>query len=342
MVTRSLGSIAPVRCEANQGSVAGQLIGTSPVFVAMLEQLRCFAAIDVPVLILGETGTGKELAARTIHYLSRRVKGPLISVNCGALPDHLLENELFGHGKGAYTDAREASFGLVAQAQGGTLFLDEVDGLAMRAQVALLRFLQDRRYRPLGAAAECVADVRTIAASNTRLDELAACGRFRQDLLFRLDVASVVMPPLRDRPEDIISLARHFLAKAAAMLDRPRPELGDDAVEKLCGYHWPGNVRELENVMLRALLTECDVVRTLPLGTCRQSTASSAADDFSGGLKVARARRTRAFEQGYLAWLLRQTAGNVSAAARVAGTERRHLGRLIARHGIDLTAYRAP
>ncbi len=320
----------------------GKLIGNAPVFQEALGQLRCFARVNVPVLIFGETGTGKELAARAIHYQSSRASGPLVPVNCGALPDHLLENELFGHSRGAFTDAREASAGLIAQAHGGTLFLDEVDTLSMRSQVALLRFLQDGRYRPLGGGSECLADVRIVAASNARLDKLADAGCFRQDLLFRLDVASVLMPPLRERAQDILPLARHFLARAAADFDRPVPALDKQAEAQLLAHGWPGNVRELENAMRRVVLLHAGAVKTVPLAGAErvQPPAQPVADDFSGGLKCARARRTDAFERRYLNWLLAQTAGNITEAARVAGTERRHLGRLIQRHGIPVENYR--
>lgn len=331
------------------------LIGGASTFVRALEDLARFAAADVPVLIVGETGTGKELAARAVHYLSRRAAGPFVPVNCGAMPERLFENELFGHSKGAFTDAGEAQTGLIAHAEGGTLLLDEIDSLDNHSQAALLRFLQDRHYRPLGAGSDREADVRIVASSNACLNACAAIGTFRRDLLFRLDVAQVRLPPLRERREDILPLARNFLARIAGSNRTDPPSIGAKVAASLLAYAWPGNVRELENVIHRALLLAQgapEILRAPPVtddpadppllaatvaADCGDAGGSS---EFSGTLKEERARLNAAFERHYLSWLLFHTAGNVAAASRQAGTERRHLGRMIQRHGIDAKTFR--
>ncbi len=324
------------------------LIGESPVFREVLATVARFAACDVPVLIYGETGTGKEMIARALHYQGPRRNRPFVPVNCGALPDALVENELFGHSRGAYTDARVQQKGLVALAEGGTLLLDEVDSLSHRAQVALLRFLQDRQYRPLGAEYPVKADVRIVAATNADLGSLIGKGVFRQDLLFRLDVAPVRLPPLRERGDDVVLLAEYFLGLFAKQYRRSQPVLEHDIRQALTAYGWPGNVRELENTMHRvAILSERGHIESLPLGILSHSApvasrvAPSPPDmDYGGGLRSARARHQARFEDGYLRWLLGQTGGNISAAARTAGTERRHLGRMIRRAGLSAEAFR--
>jgi DNA-binding NtrC family response regulator len=260
----------------------------------------------------------------------------------------LFENELFGHGKGAFTDAREAQRGLIAQAEGGTLLLDEIDSLDPHSQAALLRFVQDKSYRQLGAGRDKTADVRIIVASNAVLEAHVADGRFRGDLLFRLDVARTELPPLRRRQVDILPLARHFLAKAAARYGLALPRIGRVLEQRLMDYNWPGNVRELENAMQRALLL-ADGADELPSNLRLGSTGfmfpgvspeSPESADFCGTLKTARALHNSHFEREYLTWLLRRSEGNITAASHAAGTERRHLGRMIHRHGIDPAAFR--
>jgi DNA-binding NtrC family response regulator len=234
-----------------------QIVGQSPPLLAQLRKLPLIAGCDATVLITGETGTGKELCARAIHYLSCRASKPFLAVDCGAIPPELLETELFGHERGAYTSAVTTQPGLVDAAAGGSLFLDEIDSLATTMQVKLLRFLQEYEFRAVGSTLVRKADVRVIAASNSSLEEAVRAGRFRQDLYYRLNVLSLVMPPLRDRREDIPLLARHFLAKYAAEFSRPARDLTEEAVKRLCDYPWPGNARELENLIERAVLS-CD------------------------------------------------------------------------------------
>src|SRR5688572_11706605 len=199
----------------------GEIIGQNPAFLAALRELPKFARCDATLLVKGETGTGKEVIARAVHYLSPRAGKPFVPVNCGAIPVDLLENEFFGHESGAFTSANTSRVGVVQEAEGGTLFLDEIDALPQAAQVKLLRFLQDGQFRPLGAERSRRGNVRVIAASNTDFDEALKSGRFRKDLYFRLNVLSLTLPPLRERADDVLLLARHFLKKYAQKFSAP-------------------------------------------------------------------------------------------------------------------------
>jgi DNA-binding NtrC family response regulator len=326
------GAPDPLASRLFSDDVHNGFVGNSPAFLLMLSELRRMARSDAPVLIEGETGAGKELAARAIHYRGTRRDGPFVVVNCGALPDHLLEAELFGHERGAFTDAKTARRGLVAEANTGTLFLDEVDSLSPKAQVALMRFLQDHRYRPVGGARELFTDVRVIAATNQPLHEAAAQARFRTDLLYRLNILHLVLPSLRDRDGDIEQLARHFVAVYSAKYRLERREFDAATLAWMKTYVWPGNVRELENWVHRQLLmAEGSVIaaaRAAP-GTREPP------EDPVASFHVAKAEAVRLFEHEYVVMLLRRTGGNVTRAARIAGKERRAFGKLLKKHGID-------
>jgi transcriptional regulator with PAS, ATPase and Fis domain len=238
------------------------LIGRSPLFLAALCSIEKFAFCDATVLIQGETGAGKELAARAIHCASSRRDCPFVPVNCGALQDNLADSKLFGQVRGAFTDAKETKVGLVAHAKGGTLFLDEVEAVSPRTQVTLLRFLQDKEYRPVGAVASAHADVRVIAASNDDLRSLANRGLYRWDLYYRLNVLSLRMPALRDRPGDVRLLSQFLVDQLNSRSGQPKKILDPDSIALLEAYSWPGNVRELENLIHREfLLASDDVVR---------------------------------------------------------------------------------
>ena len=315
-----------------QAAVTGaRMIGASPIHLAMLSQLRRVAQTDTTALIEGETGSGKELAARAIHYGGRRRSGPFVPVNCGALPDTLLESELFGVERGAFTDARHSRRGLVAEAQGGTLFLDEVDALSARAQVALLRFLQDRRYRPLGSAREHCSDVRVVAAANRPLESLVAQGPFRADLLYRLKILHLALPPLRERDGDVERLAEHFIAELARQYGRAALALHPRTRSWLRTYSWPGNVRELENWVHRQfLMCRGDAIEVDDDGARAAASAGAAAPAFA----QAKAEAVRRFEQDYLQRVLHEAGGNVTRAARLAGKERRAFGKLLKKHGL--------
>jgi DNA-binding NtrC family response regulator len=328
-----------------QDALLAHLVGAEPIFLESVRVIRKLAATNVTALIQGETGTGKELAARAIHYLGARRDYPFIPVNCGALPDNLIENELFGHVRGAFTDAREARSGVIASAEGGTLFLDEIECLTPRAQVVLLRFIQDRAYRPLGGRDLRTANVRIITASNANVGELVRAGSFRRDLMYRLDVFPLTMPPLRDRPRDIPLLAAHFLSRFAREYRQEEKVLDHESVALLTRHTWPGNVRELENVIHRELLmTDGRVLhlRSLPWITPATDASRDRMEGiaFELGFRRAKAVVIAEFEKAFLSRAMVETGGNVSRAARLAGKDRRAFSRLLKKHG--LRQLRAP
>jgi DNA-binding NtrC family response regulator len=288
------------------------------------------------VLITGETGTGKELSARAIHHLGRRRDFPFIAVDCAAFPDQLFENELFGHARGAFTDAHRDQRGLIAMAEGGTLFLDEIDSLSPSSQAKLLRFLQERTYRPLGADKFVRADLNVVAATNRDLDKMVRDNQFRSDLFFRLNVLRLHMMPLRDRRGDIVLLAKHFLELLATEQGVPRKTLASSAVAQLLQSDWPGNVRELYNLMQRAIVFARGP-QIMPADILPPSTDSSTVEAIqpANGFRQARAQAIEAFERRYLIDALKQHNGNITQSARYALQDRRAFGRLVKRHGID-------
>ena len=312
------------------------LVGESPAFRHVLSLVDRVAQCDATVLVQGETGTGKELVARAIHYLSRRKAAPFVPVNCGAIPETLVESELFGHARGAFTDAKETREGVIAQARGGTLLLDEVDALSPRSQVALLRFLQDQEYRPVGGHLVRQADVRVVATTNTDLSALAARGQYRQDLLFRLDLLVVRLPPLRDRADDARRLAELFVSRFSQQYGTLPKTLHPDTLEFLSRYSWPGNVRELENVIHREyLLGDGPVIRVTSAQSSAGSSDRGPADWLTAlEFRTAKARTIAEFERAYLIELLSRTNGNLSRAARMSGKERSRLGKLVRKYGL--------
>jgi DNA-binding NtrC family response regulator len=320
----------------------GKLVGRSTAFLGAIEPVPAVAKSDATVLITGETGTGKELVAHAIHYLSDRASHPFSPVNCGSLSDTLLEDELFGHEAGAFTDARSRREGLLGETEKGTLFLDEVDSLTPRGQVAFLRLLEDRTFRALGSSRQQRADVRFLAACNTPLEQLVSTGAFRSDLYYRLSVITIRLPPLRERRDDIPLLVERFLEKHTPP-GQTLPRLAADAMEALIAFDWAGNVRELESVILRGiLLGDKRTIRRqdLALPTAQDRAAPAAADPGAGGSYQSLKRQAIAeFERDYLTRLMTQCRGNVSEAARAAGKERRELGRLLKKHQLDRTAF---
>ena len=318
------------------------LVGRSPLFIAALELTRKYSASDATVLIVGETGTGKELAARSLHYTGRRKSCPFVPVNCGAIPENLIESEIFGHVRGAFTDARESQLGLIAQAGGGTLFLDEVEAMSPRTQVALLRFLQDHQYRPVGGKTNCSADVRIVAAANVDLGSLVKQGAFRPDLLYRLNVLPLHLPALRDRGGDIQLLAQSFLERLNQRQKSLPKILTEESIAQLNSHSWPGNVRELENLIERGYVLAGDrsEIRfdSLGIGTSSAPGAAPIAS-VDEGYKLAKARAIAEFEHSYFTSLLSRTSGNLSLAARLAGKDRSDIGKLLRKHGIERTLF---
>jgi DNA-binding NtrC family response regulator len=292
----------------------------------VLEQAEALAPFgDIPVLIGGESGTGKELVARWIHRRSPRASRAFVAVNAAAIPDTLLESELFGHGRGAFTGAQFAHKGLLEEADTGTLFLDEVGDLSPRAQSVLLRALQEREYRRVGEVSSRRSDFRLLTATHKDLDSEVSAGRFRHDLLFRLSVAGIHLPALRERPEDILPLARHFLATRSARLGLGPKRLTGEAERALALYHWPGNVRELENELTQALV-RARGLETIDMGHLSFGARRPA----SSGLRSV----SEAFEKGLLADALARTGGNRTHAARALGISRQGLYRKLKRHGL--------
>jgi DNA-binding NtrC family response regulator len=315
------------------------MVGTSPAFNDCMRRIGRIAVRDASVLIEGETGSGKEMAARAIHYLGARRNRPFVPVNCGAIPDTLIEAEFFGHGRGAFTDAREARAGLVAQANGGTLFLDEIDALTAKAQVSLLRFLQDQRYRPVGRDTELKANVRVIAASNKSLSVLAENDRFRGDLLYRLNILYLHIPPLHQREGDPELLAQTFLRHYAKKYDLPPKRFAPATLQWIRLHSWPGNVRELENTVHREfLLADGEVIEFTGATDTAEAARTPALvpqkEDATLDFRSAKAKAIEDFERAYLARALRLAKGNVSAAARIAKKERRAFGKLLKKYGI--------
>jgi DNA-binding NtrC family response regulator len=342
--TRELTVPAPETTERlidgfRKSQALARLVGEAPAFVRAIAQIPRAARSDASVLISGETGTGKELVARAIHYHDTRAAFPFVPVNCGALPDTLLEDELFGHERGAFTDAQSRRPGLIAQAEGGSLLLDEVDALSPRAQVALLRVLQDRTYRALGSSRELEARVRFIAATNACLSSLVKAGGFRADLYYRLCVYTIHLPPLRERTDDILTLAEHFLRRYARP-DRPPPELSPGARAALLSFDWPGNVRELESTMIRcAEASELTLIGASDLGLPLLGDGHAPEPRLLGSFRTLKRQTVEAFERHYLIRLLTDHRGNVSHAARAAGKDRRDLGRLLKKYRLDPTHF---
>lgn len=312
-----------------------ELFGESPSFLAEIRKLPLIARCDVTVMILGETGTGKELIARAVHYLSPRHDGPFVPVDCGAIPAELAESVLFGHERGAFTGAVARNPGLVAAANQGTLFLDEVDGLSLSVQAKLLRFLQQKEYRSLGSNELKQANVRVISATNSSLQQQMRAGNFREDLYYRLNVVPLRLPPLRERQEDIILLARHFVAKYAVRFNCPACDFSKEAQQCLLMHQWPGNIRELENG-IEAAVALCDG----PLIQPRDFPFAAEETRAPLSFREAKAYCISQFERDYLVRLLSACSGNISEAARAAGKNRRAFWELIRKHKIEIEEFR--
>jgi DNA-binding NtrC family response regulator len=317
------------------------LIGTGPWIKELYDRIAMVAATDVTVAIFGESGTGKELVARTIHNSSPRHDAPFVVVNCAAIPEALLEDELFGHVRGAFTDATRDREGLLAAAHTGTLFLDEIGELPVPLQAKLLRVLQSQEFRRIGDDQDRRVDVRIVTATNRDLEQMVARGGFRQDLYYRINVFPLRLPPLRERPEDIALLVHHFIHKYRGRLGKNCQGVSPAALARFCAYDFPGNVRELENKVHQAmvmtsgpLIDEQDI--TLP------DTRAGGSIDATRPFRELKQSVIDAFETQYLTELLRLHHGNLAQAARAAGMDRKNLWALVERHGLDRGRFKKP
>ncbi len=326
--------------EGREREAPHQLLGDAPAMQALRERIERIAALDgegvlPPILITGETGTGKELVARACHYGGPRRQQPFVEINCAALPATLLETELFGHERGAFTDARQRKLGLMEAADGGTLFLDEVGDMELALQAKLLKVIEDGRYRRIGAVQERQAQVRIVAATNQDLEARVAQGQFRADLYFRLRVLQLQVPPLRARPGDALLLARHFCAQFAQRYRRTGLHLAPEAETAIAQHRWPGNVRELRNLLEQAVMlargpaiTREELMLPATLATPPFAAAATPAADSAGGSALDRAEREQIVQA------LQAAQQNVSMAARLLGISRDTLRYRLEKHGL--------
>jgi two-component system response regulator HydG len=301
------------------------IVAASHKMTEVLEIAGQIADSAASVLLTGESGTGKELIARALHFRSRRQQAPFVPVNCAAIPDNLLESELFGHVKGAFTDARQSKTGLFQSARGGTLFLDEIGEMPLLLQAKLLRVIEDKRVRPVGATDESPVDVRIVSATNSDLEAAIAQGKFRADLYYRLATVTLVLPPLRERSEDIAPLIRHFLARASAEAGRPIPAIDPEATACLTHYQWPGNIRELQNAISRAVI----LCRNNRIGRSDLPVKIAGEEAAAVNIEEAVSRRLTIdqLEREYSRAVLAAVGGNKSEAAGILGIDRKTLYR---------------
>jgi DNA-binding NtrC family response regulator len=344
-LVRRLGcQLLAQRSEPNGGV---ELIAEDPAMLRMLDLVSRVAPRPVPVMIEGESGSGKEVVARAIYKQSAVSEGPFLAVNCAALPDTLLESELFGHKKGAFSGADRDRTGVFVEAQGGTVFLDEVASMSPAFQGKLLRVLQEKIVRPVGSDRDVPADFRLLAASNRDLAQLVKEGKFREDLYFRLLVVRVHIPPLRDRPRDILPLAMHFIRQQGLIClgaGAAAPELAEETIQRMLRHEWPGNVRELENAIQRALITCCgDRILPYHLGLDENGwqtlvdnkVAESATENYAD----AKARSMEAFQREFVNRALEKSQGNISQAANTCGLTRAAFQKILRQLRIDREAF---
>ncbi|MCP4448443.1 MAG: AAA family ATPase [Myxococcales bacterium] len=317
------------------------IVGNSPWIKELFERIDMVAPTNIAVAISGESGTGKELVARTIHNLSKRRNAAFVVVNCAAITESLLEDELFGHVRGAFTDANRDRPGLFSEADGGTLFLDEIGEMSIGLQAKLLRVLQEQEFRRVGADKNTQVDIRLVTATNRNLHLDMTAGRFREDLFYRINVFPLPMMPLRERPEDIVLLAQHFLLKYRDRVGRRASGFTAEALDRLRTYEFPGNIRELENKVHQALVLVTDDfvgAQDLDLGdTWKQSSRRL---DMDRPFRDLKREHIDSFEREYTLKLLRAHDGNVASAARQAGIDRKNLWAMAKRHNIALDKLR--
>lgn len=317
-----------------------KVVAHSTQMSSVLDMVRKVAATGANVMLRGESGTGKELIARCLHEASARRQGPFVPIDCASLPETLLESELFGYDKGAFTGALTGRAGLLESANGGTVFLDEIGNVTPSLQAKLLRVIEERHYRRVGGRSLLSADSRFISATNQGLEDMVRRGRFREDLLYRLNVVSIILPPLRERPADIAPLAHHFLEQCPDTRAKQVNGISSAALLALQSFRWPGNVRELKNVIWRAVsLTESNQITALDLPPELLEGAELPSKPL-GRFRHDKQETVNRFEEAYLRKLLSDVIGNVSQAARIAGMKRAALHRLLSKHKIDSSQFR--
>jgi len=327
------GRLAEENRRLKGGDEPPPLLGTSPDMLALREEIARVAPARATVLVVGESGTGKELVARRIHHLSPRARGPFIRVNCAAIPEELIESELFGHERGAFTGAVRRQVGKFVQADGGTIFLDEVGDMSLRTQAKVLRVLQDGEVEPVGAGEVRRVDVRVIAATNKDLAAEVKAGRFREDLYFRLAVVLLRTPPLRSHPEDIAGLVEHYTRAACEEYNRRCKRWSAEALRQLLAYPWPGNVRELKNVVERAVIMQLDdEIRAVDLVAAAPAAADAEIEGVFGAGTLAEFQERA--ERAYLVRVLQRNHWNVAATARAIQTPRSNLYKKIEAYGL--------
>jgi two-component system response regulator GlrR len=331
-VAEAMRLSSPPAAAGEQESWRAEITTRSSTMEDLLSQARRVAASDASVCIFGASGTGKELLARAIHRASPRAQAPFVAVNCGAIPEGLLESELFGHKRGSFTGAVSDRRGLFQAAQGGTLFLDEIGDMPLPLQVKLLRALEERKIRPVGSPESFDVDVRVVAATHRKLEERIASGEFREDLYYRLNVVKLYLPTLAERREDIPLLATAFLSRLAARYQRSGLTLSPESLELLVSAPWPGNVRQLLNVIEQAVALSATEI--IPDSLIRQALHSKESE--LTPLDEAR----KVFEREYLVRILKITGGNVSKAARLAGRNRTEFYRLLERHALEPSVFK--
>jgi DNA-binding NtrC family response regulator len=324
-------------------SIFQELVGKSAVMQRLYETIQMAAKTELTVLITGESGTGKDLTARAVHALSGRSRGPFVAVNCPTVPENILESELFGYRKGAFTHATENRIGLFQEAHGGTIFLDEIGDVSPTIQTKLLRVLQEKEIKPLGDTRAITVDVRIIASTNQNLEAKIKKGEFREDFFYRLNVLPIRLPSLREHREDIPLIANHLLEKQCALMGRPLKRISPELMQVFMGSDWGGNVRELENLIMRGIsFSSGRDLHVEDVGWTAGAPSDRPADEIFGelGYKQAKQRYLEKFNQEYLGELLTSCKGNVSLAARSCGLERQALQQIMRRYGIRADEYR--
>ena len=340
----ALRAVARRRAAVEDRGARSRVVAVGPRMRAVIAEVDRLAGLRVPVLVEGRSGTGKELVARALHEAGARPDRPFLAVNCAALPDTLLESELFGHKRGAFTGAHRDHEGLFSQARGGTVFLDEIPSMSLAFQGKLLRVLEDRRVRPLGATADESVDFRLVAAANRDLGEMIAKGTFREDLYYRLRVTTIALPTLRERADDIPALAATFLERAARDLlptGAPPPVLTSAALDELSGHPWPGNVRELENAIQQAVVSSGGgpiLPSHLRLGEDSWALGADESVSYDEGKQ----RAVERFQRRFVLGALERSGGNVTHAAEACGLTRAALQRILKDLGVDRAAFRSP